>query len=368
MSSTPLHPTIDRMPVPGARRSLVIVATTVAALLLIGWGLFAAVVLPGRFVLGTEGVFGIGLAATAFLLGVRHAFDPDHVAAIDNTTRKLVADGRNSVSVGFWFALGHSTVVVATVVLLTLGIGAVASQITSESSPLYAATAVWGPAVAGLFLMLIGALNIAPLRALLAARGAHRGEPGDGAAVESALQHRGLLARVLAPVSRRVDRPWKMYPVGLLFGLGFDTASTIALLILGANAGATAPWYVMLVVPLLFTAGMVTFDAANGLAMTGAYRWARRRPERRIDYNIIVTGLSVVLAFAIGLLSLSAALSEVVPGDGLLRIIGGVDLGDLGFAIVGLFIALWAIAWVVGRRAGRASAGSSSVGAGRISP
>lgn len=348
MSSSSVQPTFAPTPVPGARRSLLVVALAVGALLVLGWGVFAFVVLPGRFVLGSEGVFGVGLAVTAFLLGVRHAFDPDHVAAIDNTTRKLVADGRDSVAVGFWFALGHSTVVVGTVILLTVGIGALASQITSESSPLYAVTAVWGPAVAGVFLVLIGALNLGPLRALLQARASRGTTASRMADADAALARRGLLARILAPVSRRVDRPWKMYLVGLLFGLGFDTASTIALLVLGANAATTAPWYAVLVIPLLFTAGMVTFDAANGLAMTSAYRWAHRRPERRIDYNIVVTALSVVIAFAIGLLSLSTALSELVPG-GLLSTLAAIDLGDLGFAIVALFILIWALAWLSGR-------------------
>jgi high-affinity nickel-transport protein len=330
------------------RHDLIVMGAVTLTLLALGWGVFAAVALVGRNDMGADGAFGIGLAATAFLLGVRHAFDPDHVAAIDNTTRKLVADGRPSLTVGFWFALGHSTVVVTTVVLLTTGFGAFTAQFAREDSPLHAVTVVWGPAVAGVFLVVIGLLNIEPFLALLRMR--RRGRLGDAhaPAVDAALSRRGLLARALAPVSRRVDRPWKMYAVGVLFGLGFDTASTIALLVIGANAVATVPWYAVLAIPVLFTAGMVTFDAANGAAMNGAYRWAHRRPGRRLGYNLVVTGLSVAVAFAVGLLSLSAAVAEISGTDrGLLGVLAAVDLGDAGFMLVAVFGITWAavFAW-----------------------
>jgi high-affinity nickel-transport protein len=297
------------------RHGLIVMGAVILALLGLGSGVLTAAALAGPDDLGADGVFGVGLAATAFLLGVRHAFDPDPVAAIDNTTRRLVADGRPSATVGFWFALGHSTVVVTTVVLLTTGFGAFTAQVARADSPLHTVTAVWGPAVAGLFLLVIGFLNVDPFLALLRMRRDGQAGDADGPAVDAALSRRGLLARALAPISRRVDRPWKMYAVGLLFGLGFDTASTIALLVIGANAVATVPWYLVLVIPVLFTAGMVTFDAANGAAMNGAYRWAHRRPGRRLGYNLIVTGLSVAVALAIGLLSLSAAAAEAWRAD-----------------------------------------------------
>lgn len=332
------------------RHGLILMGAVTLALLALGWGVFAAVALAGRNDMGAEGVFGIGLAATAFLLGVRHAFDPDHVAAIDNTTRKLVADGRASLTVGFWFALGHSTVVVTTVVLLTTGFGAFTAQLAREDSPLHAVTAVWGPAVAGMFLVVIGLLNVEPFLALLRVRRHGRLGDADAPAVDAALSRRGLLARALAPISRRVDRPWKMYVVGLLFGLGFDTASTIALLVIGANAVTTVPWYIVLVIPVLFTAGMVTFDAANGAAMHGAYQWAHRRPGRRLGYNLIVTGLSVAVAFAVGLLSLSAAVAEIPGADrGLFGALGTVDLGDAGLLLVAIFGITWAVAFAWSR-------------------
>jgi high-affinity nickel-transport protein len=336
------------------RHGLIVMGAVTLTLLALGWGVFAAVALTHRDDLGADGVLGIGLAATAFLLGVRHAFDPDHVAAIDNTTRKLVSDGRPSLTVGFWFALGHSTVVVTTVVLLTTGLGAFTAQFAREDSPLHAVTAVWGPAVAGVFLLVIGLLNVEPFLALLRMRRDGRLGDDDAPAIDAALSRRGLLARALAPVARRVDRPWKMYPVGLLFGLGFDTASTIALLVIGANAVATVPWYVVLAIPVLFTAGMVTFDAANGAAMNGAYRWAHRRPRRRLGYNLIVTGLSVAVAFAVGLLSLSAAVAEVSGADyGPLGALGAVDLGDAGFVLVALFGVIWAVAFAWSRARAR---------------
>jgi high-affinity nickel-transport protein len=332
------------------RRDVLLLSSAVAVLLALGWGAFALIVLPGQYSVGQGGIFGFGLAATAFLLGVRHAFDPDHVAAIDNVTRKLMADGTPSPTVGFWFALGHSTVVVSTVLLLTAGISALSAEVRSEDSTLHSVTAVWGPAMAGLFLIVIGLMNIRPLLGLLRLRRHGHGE-ADAAELDAVLAGRGLLSRILSPLTRAVDRPWKMYPIGLLFGLGFDTASTVALLVLGAATAPSAPWFVVLVIPVLFTAGMVTFDAANGAAMDGAYRWAHRRPRRRLMYNLVVTGLSVVLALGVGLLSTSTALAEALRTDtGILGALSSVDLEYAGFIVVGLFGLIWTVAFLRSRR------------------
>lgn len=223
-------------------------------LLALGWGLFFIVVLPGDYGLGDNQTFGLGLAFTAFTLGARHAFDADHIAAIDNTTRKLVNEGRQPMSVGFWFALGHSTVVLAAVGLLAAGFNALADQMSDDGSALATISGTWGVIVSGAFLILIGTVNLYSLTKLWRTfRELSTGNYSE-AKLEEQLQYRGVFNRVLGPLARRIDKPWKMYPVGLLFGLGFDTATTIGLFVIGSGAALAAPWYVVLVLPILFAA------------------------------------------------------------------------------------------------------------------
>ncbi|MER7454426.1 HoxN/HupN/NixA family nickel/cobalt transporter [Nocardia beijingensis] len=330
-------------------------AVTVVALHVLGWGTLLLLVAPSHYVIDGS-VFGVGLGVTAYTLGMRHAFDADHIAAIDNTTRKLVAEsGKRKVrTVGFWFALGHSTVVFALVALLAFGVQALASSLEDEDSTLQRWTGLWGTSVSGAFLILIGLLNLASLVGIWRVfRQLRRGE-FDEAQLERQLDSRGLLNRILRPVLGLVRRPRHMYPVGVLFGLGFDTVTEVGLLVIAGGAAATGlPWYSILVLPVLFSAGMALFDSLDGSFMSFAYDWAFAKPVRKIYYNLVITGLSVAVALLIGgqeIVSIFAERLEVESG--VVAWIGNLDLGDLGYIIVGLFVLTWAVAVAVWRFAG----------------
>lgn len=336
-------------------RSVIGMAVTVVALHVLGWGTLLLLVAPSHYVIDGS-VFGVGLGVTAYTLGMRHAFDADHIAAIDNTTRKLVAEsGKRKVrTVGFWFALGHSTVVFALVTLLAFGVQALASSLEDEDSTLQRWTGLWGTSVSGMFLILIGLLNLASLVGIWRVfRQLRRGE-FDEAQLERQLDSRGLLNRILRPVLGLVRRPRHMYPVGVLFGLGFDTVTEVGLLVIAGGAAATGlPWYSILVLPVLFSAGMALFDSLDGSFMSFAYDWAFAKPVRKIYYNLVITGLSVAVALVIGgqeIVSIFAERLEVESG--VVAWIGNLDLGDLGYIIVGLFVLTWAVAVAVWRFAG----------------
>ena len=326
----------------------------VVALNVIGWGVLTLVVVPEHYSLGTSGVFGIGLGVTAFTLGVRHAFDADHIAAIDNTTRKLIADGQRPLTVGFWFSLGHSTVVFGLCLLLSFGVRALLGQLSSQGSTLHEVTGLIGILVSGVFLCLIALFNLVVLAGILKVfRGMREGR-FDEAELEEQLNKRGLLNRILGKTIAAVRKPWHIYPVGVLFGLGFDTATEVGLLVLAGGAAAFAlPWYAILVLPLLFAAGMAMFDAADGCFMNYAYGWASARPVRKIFYNIAVTGLTAVVALLIGGIELITVLVEQFGiTSGPLAAIARIDLNYVGFVLVGLFVVTWAVAllvWRVGR-------------------
>ncbi|WP_458793989.1 Nickel transporter NicT [Nocardia abscessus] len=336
-------------------RSVIGMSVAVVALHILGWGTLLLFVGPGHYVI--EGsVVGVGLGVTAYTLGMRHAFDADHIAAIDNTTRKLVAEnGKQKVqTVGFWFALGHSTVVFVLVALLAFGVRALASNLEDEDSALQRWTGLWGTSVSGTFLILIGLLNLVSLVGIWRVfRQMRRGEY-DEAQLERQLDSRGLLNRVLRPVIGLVRKPRHMYPVGVLFGLGFDTVTEVGLLVIAGGAAATGlPWYSILVLPVLFSAGMALFDSLDGSFMSFAYDWAFAKPVRKIYYNLVITGLSVAVALLIGgqeIVSIFAEKLEVESG--VVAWIGNLDLGDLGYIIVGLFVLTWAVAIAVWRFAG----------------
>ncbi|MGY6653581.1 Nickel transporter NicT [Amycolatopsis sp. TRM77291] len=326
----------------------------ILALHLLGWGLLLLAVVPGGYHIGQADVFGVGLGVTAYVLGARHAFDTDHIAAIDNTTRKLMSEGRKPLSVGFWFALGHSTVVVGLCVLLAFGVQALAGPVADNESVLHTTTGVIGSLVSGVFLLLIGLLNLVALRHILRmVRRMRRGEYDD-AELDRRLDERGFLARLLRGVIGRVRKPTHMYPLGFLFGLGFDTATEVSLLILAGGAAAgQLPWFAILTLPVLFTAGMTLFDGINGFVMTYAYGWSYASPARKVYYNLMITGLSVAIALLIGGYQLVGLLAERLHlTDGPLAWIAGLDLGTLGFAIVGMFLLTWLAAvavWRVGK-------------------
>ncbi|UOX87772.1 HoxN/HupN/NixA family nickel/cobalt transporter [Amycolatopsis sp. FBCC-B4732] len=317
----------------------------------VGWVVLAVFVAPRHYALGASGVFGIGLGVTAFTLGMRHAFDADHIAAIDNTTRKLMADGQRPLSVGFWFSLGHSTIVFALCLLLSLGVRALAGQVEDDSSALHTATGLIGTSVSGVFLYVIAILNLVVLIGILRVFKRMRHGEFDEAALEHQLDNRGVMNRLLRGATKSVRKPWHIYPVGLLFGLGFDTATEIGLLVLAAGAATFAlPWYAILVLPILFAAGMSLFDTVDGCFMNFAYGWAFAKPVRKIFYNITVTTLSVAVAFVIGTIELVSILAEKLDiTSGPLAAIASVDLDYVGFGIVGLFVLTWVVALAVWR-------------------
>ena len=326
----------------------------IALLHVLGWGVLLLAVVPQQINLGSVGVFGAGLGLTAYLLGVRHAFDADHIAVVDNTTRKLVGENRRALGAGFWFSLGHSSVVFALSLLLALGVRALVGPVQDQDSPMLLTLGLIGSLVAGTFLVLIGLTNLAAVVGIARVFRRMRTGEFDEDELEAHLHSRGLLARLLGRVMRRVSKSWHLYPVGLLMGLGFDTATQIALLVLAAGtASLTLPWYAILVLPVLFAAGMSLFDTADGVLMTKAYGWAFLKPIRKVFYNLTVTVLSVIVALVIGAIVLIGLLVERFGIDsGPLYWIGSLDLKFVGFAIVGLFVLTWLAAvaiWRLGR-------------------
>ncbi|MBT1004399.1 HoxN/HupN/NixA family nickel/cobalt transporter [Paenarthrobacter sp. DKR-5] len=336
MSRTGLHPE--------EKRSLVGMGAAVLALHLAGWGLLFGFVLPAVSAAGGHPALLAGLAVSAYALGIRHAFDADHIAAIDNATRRLIAAGRRPMTAGFWFALGHSTVVLSAVVLLLAGLDAFAGSLADEGSGLRQTTSIWGGTVSGLFLLLTGVLNLSSLRGMGSALSSARSGQLSESEMAGHLDRRGVLARVFRPLARLVDRAWKMYPTGFLFGLGLDTAASISLFVAGALTPGL-PRYAVLVLPLLFTAGMALFDSADGVFMNRVYRWAAMDQRRKIYYNLVVTAVSVLVAFFVGATGLASVAAEMLGvRTGPLDVIAAVDIRFLGVALVVFFAAVWLFA------------------------
>lgn len=323
----------------------------VLALHVIGWGVLTLLVAPRHYQVGAHQVFGIGLGVTAYTLGMRHAFDADHIAAIDNTTRSFMAEGKRPLSVGFWFSLGHSSVVFALCLLLAFGVRALAGQVENDSSALQRTTGVVGTAVSGAFLYLIGIINLVILVGIVRVFRQMRRGAFDEQALEHQLNNRGLMNRLLSRVTRAVSKSWHMYPVGLLFGLGFDTATEVGLLLLAGGAAAFAlPWYAILTLPVLFAAGMSLLDTIDGCFMNFAYGWAFSKPVRKVYYNITITGLSVAVALIIGTIELLSILTDRLDiTSGPLATIGSLDLNAVGYAIVILFVLTWVLALAIWR-------------------
>ena len=323
-------------------------AGAVVGLHVLGWGMLAAA-LSGHYHISKTEIFGLGTGFLAYTLGMRHAFDADHIAAIDNTTRKLVGEGKRPLSVGFFFSLGHSSVVFVLAVLLNFGIRALDDQVRNDNSALHNVTGVIGTGVSGTFLYLIAALNVIVLVGIVKVfRDMRRGAYNDEE-LEEQLAKRGLMNRILGPLARRVDTPWKIYPIGVLFGLGFDTATEVALLVLAGSAVVSGlPFYAILSLPILFAAGMCLFDTADGCFMNFAYDWAFARPIRKVYYNLTITGLSVFVAFFIGTVEFLGLIGqEYRLGGGFWDFMGNFNINKAGFVIVGVFIVTWVAALTI---------------------
>ena len=324
----------------GALRNRVIGVYLFLALFnLVAWGL----------ALGVSASYPI-LLPTAFLaytFGLRHAVDADHIAAIDNSTRKLMQDGQRPVGVGLFFSLGHSTVVVALTVLVAISAG-----IISDIPAAQQVGGLIGTAVSGTFLLVIGFINLVVLLDIYRMfQQVSRGGTYNEESLEDFLNNRGLLARLLRPALRLIRRSWHMYPLGVLFGLGFDTASEVALLGLAATSGAGhIPIVFILILPALFAAGMSTIDATDGILMLGAYGWAYVKPIRKLYYNLNITLVSVIIAFVIGGIEiLSIVADEFGLRGGIWDVVTGLDFGLIGVAIVAVFLGSWAISTLIYR-------------------
>jgi high-affinity nickel-transport protein len=333
------------------RLTLLMMICVVLALHAVGFLTLIALVAPNHYRLGSAGAFTIGIGVTAYTLGLRHAFDADHISAIDNTTRKLMAEGKRPLSVGFWFSLGHSTVVFLLAFLLAIGIKSLAGPVKNDNSGLHQVTNWIGTLVSGGFLYVIAALNVVILFGIIKVFREMKSGVYDEQALEQQLDSRGFMNRFLGGLTKTITKPQQMYPIGVLFGLGFDTATEVALLVLaGGAAGAGLPWYAILCLPALFAAGMSLMDSIDGSFMNFAYGWAFSKPVRKVFYNITITGLSVAVALVIGTIELGGIVAEQLNLSGSFwNWFETIDINLLGFIIVGMFVATWAIALSVWR-------------------
>ena len=315
----------------------------IVALHVVGWGLLLAS-MRGDVALA-------GLAGLAYSFGLRHAFDADHISAIDNTTRKLLQQGKRPVGVGFFFSLGHSTVVLLIALALGLAVRAVVDGVVGNGGQLKAIGGLVGTGVSGGFLLLIGVLNLVILLDIIATyRRMRRGEY-DQETLEQQLVTGGVLTRLFGRLFEVVGASWHMYPIGFLFGLGFDTASEVALLAISAGAAARGlPITAVLALPLIFAAGMSLMDTLDGAFMAKAYSWAFSSPVRKLFYNLTMTGLSVFVALFVGLIEiLQLAIGLLHLRGGVFGLIASLDLGTVGFVIVGAFVISWVLALVAFR-------------------
>jgi high-affinity nickel-transport protein len=333
------------------RRTLVMMLCVIAALHVAGFVTLFAFVAPSRYSLGSSGIYTIGIGVTAYTLGMRHAFDADHISAIDNTTRKLMNEGKRPLSVGFWFSLGHSTIVFALAFLISVGVRALDGPVKNDSSALHHATNTIGTGISGIFLYVIAALNVVILIGIVKVFREMKTGSFDEETLEEHLQKRGFMNRFFGRLTRTITKPQQMYPIGVLFGLGFDTATEVTLLVIAGTAGAAGlPWYAILVLPILFAAGMSLFDTIDGSFMNFAYGWAFSKPVRKVFYNITITGLSVAVALIIGTIELLQVLqSQLNLAGSVWTWIADFDINAIGFVIVGLFVVTWGVAMAVWR-------------------
>jgi len=319
----------------------------------LGWGLLIYASTQ-HFNLGSGKMLGVGTGVLAYTLGMRHAFDADHIAAIDNTTRKFMSEGKRPMSTGFFFSLGHSSIVFALTLILGLGVRALGSQVRNSNSGLHHYGGLIGTIVSGSFLYLIAILNLIILVGIVRLFIQMRQGTFNDAELEKHLDARGFMMRFFGRFARSVDAPWKMYPVGLLFGLGFDTATEVAFLVLaGSSVAAGLPIWALLSLPILFAAGMSLLDTIDGSFMNFAYGWAFSKPVRKVYYNIAITGLSVFVALYIGTLELAQVLTtQLKLRGGLWNYAANFNINAAGFTIVGIFVGVWAFAllyWKYGR-------------------
>jgi len=347
------------------RRSLGGMLGFIILLHVVGFGVLFGFVIPNHYHLGGDHpVFNIGVGVLAYTFGLRHAFDADHIAAVDNTTRKLMADNvdrraagtreqrlRKPLSLGFLVRLGHATIVFGLAFLLSAGVKALAGQVENDKSGLDSVTGVIGASVSGVFLWIIGILNFVVLLGIVRVFREMRHGRYNEAELEEQLNKRGFMNRFLNGLTKSVRKAWHIYPVGVLFGLGFDTATEVGLLVIAGGAAAfNLPFYAILVLPVLFAAGMCLMDTVDGVFMNGAYGWAFAKPVRKVFYNITITTVSITVAVVIGTIELVGVLADQAKiTSGPIAVIADIPLDYAGYGIVGLFVVSWLIAMAVWR-------------------
>jgi len=293
-------------------------------------------------VIGRNYIVLAGMGVIAYVFGLRHGVDADHIAAIDNTTRKLMQEGKRPLTVGTWFSLGHSTIVVGLIVALVISTRAIVSSVPTLQN----LGSIIGTAVSGTFLWLIGLVNIIIVLGIYRIFKQLRQGNLDQAKLENLLNERGFLNRYFKGLFKIVKKPWQIYPIGVLFGLGFDTASEVALIAISVGIGVTSsvPIWMILVLPFMFTCGMVLVDTADSVAMNLAYGWAFLKPIRKVYYNLTITIISVLVAFVIGSVELLQVMSGELNLSGPFWLwLSSLDFETLGFGIIAIF----AISWVI---------------------
>lgn len=315
----------------------------IALLHIAGWGLYL------HYAADHPALVGLGFVA--YMFGLRHAFDADHIAAIDDTVRFLLQKGKRPLGVGFFFSLGHSTVVF----VLAVAVAIAAAAVTSRIPAMKEIGSLIGATVSGTFLLLIGILNLVVLLGIMGVWRKARAGTHSHQHLDELLAQRGLMNRLFGGrLARAIEHSWQLYPVGLLFGLGFDTASEVALMAMTAGAAAgNLPIPAVLCLPILFAAGMSIMDTTDGILMTKAYDWALTNPLRKIFYNMVTTGLSVVVALVIGGIELLQVMIRLLDlRSPFFDFVAGLDFGVLGYVIVGLFLLAWGLSvavWKFGR-------------------
>jgi high-affinity nickel-transport protein len=290
----------------------------------------------------------IAAALLAYTFGLRHAVDADHISAIDNVTRKLMQEGQRPVGTGFYFSLGHSTIVVLLSAAIVLGAGTMRHAFPALQN----VGGLIGTSISALFLYLIAAINFVVLiQVVRAFRAVRRGDDFDQQSIDEFLLQRGMIGRFCRPLIRLCNRSWHMYPLGLLFGLGFDTATEVGLLGIAAiEASKGLPIMTILIFPLLFTASMSLVDTTDGILMLGAYGWALITPVRKLYYNMNVTLISVAVALFVGTVEFLSIFNVTLNAKGVLWnavAILSTNFGRIGFLIVGAFALCWAVSALV---------------------
>jgi len=300
-----------------------------------------AILILLAFYIGYKYAVLAGLGLLSYVLGLRHAVDADHIAAIDNTTRKMLQQNKRPVTVGMWFSLGHSTIVIALTIALVLATREVVGAVPELAN----GGNIVGTWISGVFLFIIGFVNVLiVLDVYRTFKGLKEGKIKGGKELDDALNKNSFMGRTFGKLFEIVNEPWQIYPVGVLFGLGFDTATQVALIAISIGVAGTVPFWYVVVLPLLFTVGMVTIDTSDGISMRCAYGWAFLKPIRKIYYNLTITIISVLVAFVIGGIEVVQVVSlQLGFTTGIWGWFANLDFETMGYGIIATFLLAWLV-------------------------